>query len=236
MPDDNVEPTVETKALLARYRAFCFPKGEDSVRGIRAIKTTEEGQMRMSPEAHWVPFAAEQVTESSRSSFRWGARLNPGKLTSPTVVDAYEDGHGWLTVKMGGVIPVRKITGPEADRGELQRYLASIVFCPPMLLNHPSLRWTAIGPATLRIADAQDPTGATVDLDISEEGCPTGCRAERPRIVGKKVSTTPWSVNCGDFRVYEGLRIPRRLEVAWHLPEGEFAYYKSEIMTFIAVR
>jgi hypothetical protein len=44
----------------------------------------------MSPEARWIPYTAEQVTDSTRSSFRWEARLDPGKITSPTVTDAYE--------------------------------------------------------------------------------------------------------------------------------------------------
>jgi hypothetical protein len=67
----------------------------------------------------------------------------------------------------------------------MQRYLASAIFCPPMLLNHPTLEWNAIGPFTLRLRDRQDATGATVDLDLSDEGRPLVCRANRPRLVGK---------------------------------------------------
>jgi hypothetical protein len=104
--------------------------------------------------------------------------------------------------------------GPEIDRGELQRYLGSVVFSPSILLNHATLEWTAVGPLTLRVCDRKDTTGATVDLDISEEGCPLVCRADRPRMVGKLALTTPWSATCTEFKVWEGLRVPSRLEVA----------------------
>jgi hypothetical protein len=79
-----------------------------------------------------------------------------------------------------------KMAGLDADKGELQRYLSSIAFCPPILINHASLDCTAVGSVTLRVLDRKDSTGATVDLDVSEEGQPLTCRAVRPRIVGKQ--------------------------------------------------
>jgi uncharacterized protein DUF6920 len=234
-------PTVETavadaQALLARLKSFCFPGGEDAARLIRAVRSTEQGQIRMSPEARWIPFTAEQTIEATRSSFCWDARLDPDKIASPTVTDAYENGHGRLAVKLVGIVPVKKIVGPDADRGELQRYLASIVYCPPILLNHSSLKWEATRPLTLRVHDASDDTGASIDIDISDEGCPLTYRADRPRLVGKQAILTPWCATSSEFREVEGLRVPRRLEVSWNLPEAAFTYFQAEITSFVAVR
>jgi hypothetical protein len=226
----------ETHALLARLRAFCFPGGEDGTRSVSAIRTRERGEMRASPSARWIPFTAEQVIEARRSSFRWEARYQGGRMGLISVTDAYEEGHGRLVVKLGGVIPVQKVQGPEADRGELQRYLASIVLCPPMVLNHGSLDWTAVGPLSLRVRDRADPTGATVDVDISEEGRPLACRADRPRMVGKQTVLTPWSGSCAEFKEWEGLRAATQLDVSWRLPDGPFTYYRSEVVSFKVVR
>jgi len=229
-------PSRETLTLLARLRAFCFPGGEDAARRIRAVRTAEKGEMRMSPEARWIPFTAEQWVDATRSSFRWDARLDPGKLVSPVVTDAYEEGHGRLVVKLGGVLPVQKVAGPDADTGELQRYFASIMFCPPILLNHPSLEWTTVGPLTLRVRDREDPTGATVDIDIGEDGRPLTCRADRPRMVGKKAILTPWSGASLAFQEWEGLRVVSKLEVSWQFLEGPFIYFRGEITSLAAVR
>jgi hypothetical protein len=168
-------------------------------------------------------------------SIRWEARLDPSKFGSPTVIDAYEEGRGYLAVKVGG-IPLKRESGLDADRGELQRYLSSIMLCPAILLNHPSLEWTTVGALTLRVRDRIDPTGATVDLVISEEGSPMMCRAERPRLVGKKAILTPWSGSGGGFREWQGMRMATRGEAAWHLPERLFTYYRAEIKSLRAQR
>lgn len=233
---DNESQASDTLTLLARLRSFCFPGGEDAARRIRGVRTAETGEMRMSPEARWIPFAAEQFVDATRSSFRWDARIDPGKIASPVVTDAYEGGHGRLVVKLAGVLPVKRVIGPDADKGELQRYFGSVAFCPPMLLNHPSLDFLVVGPFTLRVRDREDPTGATVDIDIDQDGRPLACRADRPRAVGKKTVLTPWSATCSEFREREGLRVASKLEVSWHLPEGPFLYFRGEITSFVAVR
>ena len=232
---ERVERNQEA-SLLARLRQFCFPGGEELARSVIGVRITEQGEMRMSPEARWIPFTAEEIIEARRSNFRWQARLSSSRLTPVTVTDAYENGHGYLTVKAAGLIPLKRITGPDADKGELQRYLASTMFCPPALLNHPSLEWNAVGPLSLRVRDRNDSTGATVDMEITPEGRPVICRAERPRLAGKESVLTPWWGSYLEFREWEGLRVASRLEVSWQLPEGPFTYFRSEITSLSVLR
>ena len=229
MRNATEEATINAHVLLGRLRAYCFPYGEEKARLIRSVRTSETGQMRMSPEARWIPFTAEQTIDATRSCFHWEARLDPGRIATVTVIDAYQQSRGRLEVKVGGLIPVKKIEGLEADRGELQRYLASIVFCPAILLNNLSLEYEAVGARALRIRDRNDQTGAIVDLEISEQGQPLNCRAERPRLVGKQAVPTPWFATAAEFCEMEGLRVPSQLEVGWQLVEGPFVYYRSQV-------
>ena len=39
-----------------------------------------------------------------------------------------------------------------------------------------------------------------------------------------------------EFREYEGVRVATQLEVAWHLPEGPFTYFRGQLTSFRAVR
>lgn len=234
-PDCERGERNQAGTLLARLRQFCFPGGEEAARSVTAIRISEQGEMRMSPEARWIPFTAEETIEARRSSFRWQARLSSSRLTPVTVTDAYENGQGYLTVKAAGLIPLKKITGAQVDQGELQRYLASIAFCPPILLNHPGLDWTKAGPLTLRVRDQDGSPEAMVDLELAEDGRPLACRAERPRLVGKQSVLTAWMGRYLEFQEMEGLRVAARLEVSWQLPEGLFTYFRSQLTSFACI-
>jgi hypothetical protein len=213
-----------SEELLRRLRAFSLAGGEAAARRIRAVRTTERGEFRTAPGAGWMPFTAEQEIDATCSRFRWNARFARGWTRMLEVTDAYEQSRGYLAIRLGGVT-VKKTTGPDLDTGELQRYLAAVSLCPPILLNHPSLEWTAAGPSTLRVRDGE----ATVDLHIGPDGSPIGFSAIRPRIEGKRAIPTPWSGTADAFRDWEGLRVPSHLEVSWNLPDGPFTYYKADL-------
>jgi hypothetical protein len=110
------------------------------------------------------------------------------------------------------------------------------VLCPPILLNHETLEWNALGPLTLRVHDLRDANSASIDINISAEGRPIACRADRPRLLGKRAISTAWCATCSEFREWEGLCIPTQLEVSWHLSEGEFSHYRGKITSFVATR
>ncbi len=229
-------PGGEALMLLRKWRSFAFPEGEDAVKGVRAFRSTQKGEICSAPGARWIPFTAEETFETTRSGFIWEARLRAGKLVPMLVTDAYEQGHGRLVVKIAGALPVVNARGPEFDRGELQRCLAGIMGYPAALLARPDLEWTAVAASTLRVRDTGDSTGATVDIDLDEAGRPLGCRAERPRAVGKETVLTPWTATSAETRIIEGMRTPTHLEAAWVLPDGVFTYFRVEVTSLVAQR
>jgi hypothetical protein len=231
-----VQRTETAETLLARLRGYCLPGGEEAARGVRGIRATQRGEIRSSAEAKWLPFTAEEYVDATRSAFCWTARMGSGVLTSVAVTDAYEEGHGRLVVKKGPVT-LRKLAGAEVDKGELQRYLGYASYCPPMLVNHGSLDWTLAGPRTLGLRDRLDQSGASVDVEIDENGRPVVTRAVRPMTVGKRVIPTPWSATGTDEDVREGLRICTRLAAAWHPADGNsFTYIRIELTSFAVER
>lgn len=222
----------DARVLLARLRSFLLPGGEDAARRFHRVRLKEQGEMRSAPDARWIPFTAEEKIDARRSGFVWEARLRTARILPMLVVDAYEEGQGRLVVKLGGAVPVLNVRGPDADKGELQRYLAGAATCPPMIVAHSTLLWTADGANTLRVRDTDGPAGATVDIEIAQNGLPVIARAERPRMVGKNTVVTPWSATGSDFRELDGLRLAIRREAAWLLPEGAFTYFRSEVLSY----
>jgi hypothetical protein len=115
--------------------------------------------MRASEEARWMSFTAELTFRTKFSEFHWEARTSG--------VDAYEHGRGIAMSWLVGLLTLKKASrGPAHDRGEVQRYLSSLMLCPAALVNHGSLEWTAVAESVLCVRDTADPTGAAVDFEI----------------------------------------------------------------------
>jgi hypothetical protein len=214
--------------LLDAVRSFCFPGGEEAARRVKSVRITERGEMQTAPNARPVAFTAHQEIDARSSRFRWEAKFQGG-LGLFTVVDAYEDNHGFMAFR-AGILPLKKLAGPDFDLGELQRYLASFALCPPMLLSHESLVWTVLEPGFLRIRDGR----AAIDLEMDQQGCPVAFHGERPRSAGSRSIVTPWSGRAADFREWDGIRFAGRTEAWWQLPDGPFRYYQSEVTSVMA--
>ena len=223
-----------TESAAARLRAWLLPGGEGAARDVRGVRMHERGEIRSGPAARWMPFEAEEYVDATRSGFRWEARMGSNLLLSVRATDAYEDGHGSLVVKKG---PIRLVTveGPDADKGELQRYLAYVSLCPAMLLNHRSLAIEEVAPDTLRVHD-HDRTETSVDVHVDEHGAPLVTRAIRPMLVGTKSVLTPWFATGAVAEEHDGMRIWRTMEASWRPPAGAFAYVRVEVTSFEVVR
>ena len=52
---------------------------------------------------------------------------------------------------------------------------------------------------------------------------------DRPRAEDGRSVPTPWRGAFSDHGELGGLRVPRRAEVAWELPEGPFTYWRAEV-------
>jgi hypothetical protein len=47
---------------------------------------------------------------------------------------------------------------------------------------------------------------------------------------------TAWSGAFGEYRTFDGLRVPTVAEVTWHLPEGPFTYWRGRVAEFRVLR
>ena len=197
---------------------------------VRRVTTIEGGEIRNGPAASWIPLTATQWFDPRGLQFRWEARARMAPLVTAAVVDAYENGRGELTVRVLGRVRIASVSGPEADRGELIRLLASFPTCPMAFDDHRAIEWSAVGPAQLRARCRMGAADVTVDFSIGEDGRVLGSSSpDRPRQVGRTFVPTPWSTSCADYRTFGALRVPTTIGASWNAPEGRFDYYRATI-------
>lgn len=201
--------------------------------GFEGTLLEQKGTMRLGPDKPWLPFTAEQTMDAAQVGFRWHARVKMAPLLTCVVDDAFEDGRGRLDAKILGVLPVAHARGVDVDRGEAQRYLAELVWCPAAFLNNAELRYRETDDGALRVAtgDAAD-EDTWVDLFFDKAGDVERVSTST-RVRGDLGVAQPWEGRFFDYRTFgegnEALRAPSRAEVGWRTPDGLYLYWRGEI-------
>jgi hypothetical protein len=193
---------------------------------------SQRGEMRANLRDPWRPFTAEQVISIHQPGFAWLARMQAAPLVSARVLDCYVDGAGLLEARLFGSLRLARAAGPQADKGELMRYLAELAWAPHAMLHNPRLSWREIDATTVEVSAASQAGPARVRL-ILENGDITRIEADdRPRVVGRRIVPTRWQGRCCDYREMDGCRIPTRAVVSWMLEDGPFEYWRGRITAF----
>ncbi len=89
------------------------------------------------------------------------------------------------------------------------------------------IRWDPIDERSARATLLQDGLPVSAIFEVDEEGRFVRVRADRYRDGGGgRAVLTPWVGRCGDYRDFNGLRVPASIEVLWDLKGGEFSYVR----------
>lgn len=195
-----------------------------SSRDATGVLFHQRGTIRMGADRPWLPFSAEQTIDATCVGFVWHARFRMAPLVTGVVEDAFEDGKGRLDAKIWGLIPVAHARGIDVDRGEAERYLAELPWCPTALLHNPDLRFEQVDDRTVKVWAFDRET--YVDLRFDAEGDIVGARTTT-RV--RDETTMPWEGRFWDYRDFGGVRAPARGEVWWEEPGGPMVYWKGEL-------
>jgi len=214
-------------APVRRYLALVIPEGRSRVRRVRFTQTGVF-RTREQPE-QWGPFRAVQHVATSPPGFVWDATIRMAPLLSARVVDSYIEGAGLLRARLLGVFTVADASGPEADSGEMMRYLAEAIWYPTALVPDEWLRWQAVDERSAIAVLTDGGQEVAVKFFFDDEGLVSHFEAERFRIEKGRCRKVPWRAYCSGYTVRGGFRVPREARVAWRLPEGELEYFRGRI-------
>lgn len=217
---DGLPPA--TRRWLERSGAIGRPRP-------RVVRLRQLGEMQLEPDAGFRSVVAHQTFRVDEPAFLWSVRLAMFGL--PIVGrDTYLDGHGRMRIEAGGLLPIVDEADEKIDQGAMLRYLGETVWFPAGALSR-YVRWKP-GPDPTREARATMRHGAhevSGDFTFDDEGRFVSLRAERYRGGGAEASLTPWSVRATAWEVFDGVEIPSAGEVVWHLPEGDFVFYRWRV-------
>lgn len=216
-------------APVRRYLDHVLPEGRPLVKTIRL----EQSGLFRSGDARspWSSFAATQYVTTQPPGFVWDATIAMIPGLPVRVVDEYREGHGGLSAKLAGVVPVANATaGPALDEGELMRYLAEAPLYPTTLLPGLGVDWTPLDETSARASLRHGDTIASLVFHFNEKN-------EVDRVWGQRGFLTddgssehrPWTGDWWNYQKRAGMLVPTDGKVAWIENDGEFSYWRGHV-------
>ncbi|HYU76320.1 MAG TPA: DUF6544 family protein [Ktedonobacteraceae bacterium] len=211
--------------VVQRYLRYAQVVGKESIRTVRA---GQKGMYRTQPGKRWFPMVAEQYVTTKPPAFLWHMTSQLFPLVSISVTDRFSAGHGNLRVKLWSLITMGNARGPEMDEGELQRYLAEVAYYPTACLSD-AIEWQTIDDSSVKATIRQQGITASAVLHVDGQGQLTHVTTERYMEEHGRYRLEPWSGQYSEYKEVDGMRIPTRFEVTWHLKSGDFNWLQGEI-------
>jgi hypothetical protein len=184
--------------------------------------------MKQQPGQKWMPLVAEQYFTTTPPAFLWHCTMRPFPLAWISATDRFSEGHGNMRIKLLSLIPLGDARGSEMDQGELQRYLAEMIWFPTAWLSN-AIEWQAIDAHSVKATIRVQNVTASVILHENEQGQLTHVTADRYKEEHGHYLLAPWSAQAQNYQEVDGIRIPTRIEVTWHLASGDFTWFRIEI-------
>jgi hypothetical protein len=210
---------------VQRYLRYAGVVGKET---IRTVRLKQQGFMRQQPGQKWLPMVAEQYFTTTPPAFLWQARMQPFPLVWISATDRFTGGHGNMLIKLLSVITLGDARGPEMGQGELQRYLLEMGWFPTAWLSD-AIEWQAIDAHSVRATIHLQGVTASGVLHVNEQGQLTQLTAQRYKEEHGHYLLAPWTAQSNEYQEVDGMRIPIRSEVTWHLASGDFTWFRFKI-------
>jgi len=198
---------------------------------IYSVHLKQIGEMRTTPAGKWMPVEAEQWFKTEKPGFIWIADVMAAPGIHLAGRDKYENGKGQMLIKLLSLIPVADTKGKETDQGAMLRYLAEMIWFPSAALND-YINWEQIDSTTAKATITYGGITASGLFKFDVNGDMVSFEAKRYYDRKDGATLEDWFIQIepNSYKEFEDVRIPARPAVTWKLKEGDFTWYKLEIM------
>ena len=200
------------------------------------IKTTwleQVGQLKLMPKSQdWSAFKATQFISQDTVSFLWDAKIKIAPLFHVRVQDSLIEAIGAGNVYLMSVLPIGSDKDkPELNSGALYRYLAEAVWHPTALLPQSGVIWEPVAENKAIAHFTKFNISVSLEFTFNNVSEITGIYTkDRYGKFGDKYVKYPWEGRFSDYKEFDGIKIPTKGEVGWHLPDGWWLFWKGQIV------
>lgn len=214
--------------VVQRYLAFTGAVGRPQVWNYRL---RFRGALRNGPNDRWMTMTAHQqsfVNPPARffyiESSLFGIPFNAfHRYVGPTAT---------FRVRLASLLTMVDARSAEMNQSETVTLFNDMCLLAPATLIDRNIVWEEVDPLTVRAtwSNAGNTISAVLSFD-SSGALVNFVSDDRYRTIdGKTYQRLRWSTPVMEWREFDGRKLPAVAEATWQLPEGEFAYARSEIL------
>ena len=225
-------PLVEARdleTLPAPVRRWLEVAGTVGHARAATIRLKQRGEMRTGPDKPWMPVEAEQYFSVDPPGFIWRVHAKMARVLPIDGRDRYTAGRGHMLIKVASLFTVADAAGPAIDQGALLRYLGEIVWFPSAALSD-TITWAAIDDRSARATMRYGDVTASMIYTFDDRGRVVQQSAERYMTGVGPARLERWVIPVTAWRTFCGIEVPARGDAVWKLPDGDFSYYRWEIV------
>jgi len=197
---------------------------------IKSAFCKQKAFMKMKPgQKKWYSAEALQYSTTSPPAFLWTVKMDMLPIIKITGRDKYIDGKGEMLIRMNSLINIVKERGEKLDEGTVQRYLGELVWLPSLAIS-PHISWEAIDDFSAKATLNYKGTSGSGVFYFNENG--DFVKFVAMRYMGNKPDSIkyPWVLTVDEYSVFEGIKVPSKMEATWKLDEGDWTWLKLEVI------
>lgn len=198
---------------------------------IYSVYIKQYAKMRLRDNKAWFPTFANQYFNVSEPGFVWNATIRIAPFFNIIARDKFHEGKGNMLIKFL-LFTLADIKGDKLDQGTYLRYLAEIVWFPTAALSK-YITWEEVDSYRAKATLLYKGVSVTGLFVFNEKYDVKNFIALRYMENKGQFSLERWSTPIKEYCTYNGIKIPSKGEVIWHLKEGDFCWYKYEIREVI---
>ncbi len=211
---------------VQKWLKYCNVTGKEKINNVRL---QQEAEMRLERDKPWMPVKAEQYFTTDNPGFIWKADIKVAPFFHIAGRDKYYKGKGHMLIKLMSLFTVADSKGKEMDQGTLLRFLAESVWFPTAALSD-YIEWEEINSRSAKATMSYGGITASGVFKFNDKGEVINFSAERYKEEDGNYSLKIWTINMEKYKEFNGIKIPTQGEVTWELDEGDFTWFKFEIV------
>ena len=234
--DTRGSPPVDFASLstlpepVKNYFHYVFSDGQ---RVISLARFEQSGKLKINPKSKkWSHFESLYYVSERPPGFVWDARVEISPLLHIRIRDSLIEGVGAGKATLMSAITIGTDENHTAlNTGALYRYLAEAVWHPTALLPQLGIRWEAVDEKCAVAHLSTSGISVSLEFRFNERSEIIGIYTkERFGKFGNTYIKYPWEGFFGNYREFDGIKIPTEGSVGWHLPSGWWLFWKGNIL------